>query len=214
MKLLVLGGTGRTGSQIIAQAIAGDDTVVALTRHPDIGAVKNSRLEWVVGDATEQVALTAVLDGVDAVLCALGTPIERSFLPTDLMRATVDALVPAMSERGVTRVVLLSALGVGRSAAYAPNSFRLAFRTLGRAIETDKDRAEEALAASDLDWTIVYPPLLTDGPRTGGYRHGEALALHAIPRIARGDVADFMLAQVHDPHYRRRIAIIGPGEVT
>jgi uncharacterized protein YbjT (DUF2867 family) len=214
MKLLVLGGTGRTGAQIIAQAIAGDDTVVALTRHPDFGASKNSRLEWIAGDATEQVDLTTALNGVDAVLCALGTPIGRSLLPTDLMRATVEALVPAMFERGVNRVVLLSALGVGRSVAYAPTTFRLAFRTLGRAIGTDKDRAEGGLAASDLDWTIVYPPLLTDGPRTGTYRHGETLALHGIPRIGRGDVADFMLAQVHDPLYHRRIAIIGPGEGT
>ncbi|WP_165774118.1 NAD(P)-dependent oxidoreductase [Mycolicibacterium sphagni] len=214
MKLLVLGATGRTGAQLIAQALARDDTVAALTRHPSAGAATNPRLQWIAGDATDQVALTAALDGVDAVLCALGPKATRSILSTDLMRATIDALIPAMSAQGVNRVVLLSALGVGRSADHAPRSFRLAFRTVGRAIGTDKARAEDFLVASDLDWTIVYPPSLTDGPRTGIYRHGEALTLHGMPRISRADVADFMLAEVHDPLHHRGIAIIGPGKGT
>jgi uncharacterized protein YbjT (DUF2867 family) len=114
-----------------------------------------------------------------------------------------------MERRAVGRLILLSALGVGESAGHAPPALRIAFRTLLRQVGRDKAASEECLRASDVDWTIVYPPSLTNGPRTGDYRSGEALDLKGVPKISRADVAEFMLSQLGDSAYSRRIAIVG-----
>ena len=57
---------------------------------------------------------------------------------------------------------------------------------------------------SSLDWTIVYPTVLTNGPRTGRYRAGERLEMQGLPAISRADVAHFMLGQLTEPSYVRR----------
>jgi uncharacterized protein YbjT (DUF2867 family) len=207
--LLILGATGLTGRQLLAQALEQGDAVTALVRDPDRLAVAHPRLRVVVGSSTDPEEMDDATHGQDAVLCALGTRSPRSLLRCDLMRASIDALVAAMERHGVDRVVLLSALGVGESARHAPPALRLAFRTLLRQVGTDKAAAEERLRASDVNWTVVYPPSLTDGPPSGDYRAGEALQLKGLPKISRADVARFMLLQVADGAYSRKIAIVG-----
>ena len=143
-------------------------------------------------------------------VCALGPRSPTELLHCELMRRSVPALAESMRRRGVARLILLSALGVGDSRARAPLPFRLAFATMLRQVGKDKARAEEVVRASALDWTIIYPPALTDGPATGRYRHGEQLQLRGRASISRADVAHFMLAQLTDATYSRRAAIVGP----
>ena len=83
---------------------------------------------------------------------------------------------------------------------------RIAFHTLLRGLFADKKSAEEKLRASGLDWTIVYPVLLTNGPLTERYRVGERLKLHGMPRISRADVAHFILNQAQSGAFVRKIA--------
>ena len=64
------------------------------------------------------------------------------------------------------------------------------------------------LMASTLDWTIVHPTMLTNGPRTERYRAGEHLPLRGIPRISRADTADFLLSQLDDRTYVRKIVVV------
>jgi putative NADH-flavin reductase len=68
----------------------------------------------------------------------------------------------------------------------------------------DKELGERTLRRSPLDWTLVYPTMLTSGPRTGRSRAGERLALRGLPRISRADVAAFLLAQLDDRTYVRK----------
>jgi putative NADH-flavin reductase len=79
-----------------------------------------------------------------------------------------------------------------------------------RQVGKDKAAAEELVMATDIDWTLVYPPSLTDGTRTDTYRSGETLELKGLPKISRGDVAEFMLSQLEQATYSRKIAIVGP----
>jgi len=68
----------------------------------------------------------------------------------------------------------------------------------------DHEVIEAMIKQSKLDWTIVPPPSLTDGPRTGEYRSGEKVAPKPLlPKISRADLADFMLAQLVDGMYLR-----------
>ena len=208
-KLLLLGATGLTGQQLLAQAIERGHDITALVRNPSKLTVEPTRVRIVTGDATDAAAVDDALEDRDAVLCALGTRSPKSLFGCDLMTASMRALVPSMKRRGVERVIVESALGVGPSADHAPPAVRLALATVLRQVGKDKAEAEEYLRASGLDWTIVYPPSLTNGPATGAFRSGEALQLRGMPKISRANVAQFMLSQLNDTTYSRRMAIVG-----
>jgi uncharacterized protein YbjT (DUF2867 family) len=68
----------------------------------------------------------------------------------------------------------------------------------------DQRAQERLLAATDLDYTIVRPPRLTDDPATGTYRVLPDALPSSSRRISRADVADFMLQQLLDPRFHRR----------
>jgi putative NADH-flavin reductase len=210
MKLLVLGASGRTGRELLAGALREGHGVTALTRDPGGLTAQDESLDVLIGSAKDPEVVDNAVAGQDAVLCALGPSSARELVRCELMRASVPALVSAMERRGVRRLILLSALGVGESARHAPTVSRFVFGTILRQVGKDKRRAEEAVRASDLEWTIVYPPSLTDGPATGSYRHGESVKLSGSPRISRADVAQFMLAQLTHDRYVRKGAIVGP----
>jgi hypothetical protein len=57
---------------------------------------------------------------------------------------------------------------------------------------------EEVVRASDRDWTIVRPPQLTDGPRTGRYRRALDRHLPRGHRVARADLAAELLRLARD----------------
>lgn len=209
-RLLVLGATGLTGRHLVEGALEQGHAVTTVVRDPERLAAAHPQLRAVTGSSTDPAVVDEATAGQDAVLCALGTRSPRSLVRCDLMRASIDALVPAMERHGVDRVVLLSALGVGESASHAPVALRLAFRTLLTQVGRDKAAAEERLRASDVDWTVVYPPALTDGPPSGDYRAGEELRLRGLPKISRADVARFMLSEIDGGAFSRKIAIVGP----
>jgi putative NADH-flavin reductase len=206
MRLLLLGATGGTGRQLLSQALERGHEVTAFVRRPEKLSAQEHLLVR-TGDATDRASVNRAVAGQDAVLSTLGV---RSPLAADLISPSLRALVPAMQEHNVRRLVWLSALGVGETRDQAPAFLRIPFSTVLRRIGQDKAAGEEYLRSTDLDWTLVYPPALTNGPRTGRYRSGETLTVKGIPRISRADVAEFMLAQLDDVAYIRRNAIVSP----
>jgi hypothetical protein len=113
-----------------------------------------------------------------------------------------------MTRHHVPRLIHTSAFGIGDTYADLPLFPRLFVRTLLRNIYRDKSEGERGLPACDLDWTVVYPAGLTDGPRTGRYRVGEHLPLRGLPTVSRADVAEFLLSQVGDRTYLRKGVLI------
>jgi putative NADH-flavin reductase len=79
-----------------------------------------------------------------------------------------------------------------------------------RNVVADHEAKERIIRATSLDWVIVRPPRLTNGPRRGTYRSGVGIrATSLIPRISRADVADFMLRQLEeDEHVRQTPAVM------
>jgi putative NADH-flavin reductase len=60
----------------------------------------------------------------------------------------------------------------------------------------DLERMEQMVKTSDLTWTIMRPPRLTDGARTGKYRLSINDMVKNGLKISRADVADFMLSNL------------------
>lgn len=204
MKLLVFGASGPTGTQLVSQALEQGHEVTALVRNS--ASVATQEIRIIVGDAQDPAAVAEAVRGQDAVLSALGR--RKTFSSANLMVNSMRAIVPAMERHRVRRLILMSSFGVGDSVREAPLLPRLFFRTLLRDIFADKQAAEAIVRRSALEWTIVYPVLLTDGPRTGNYRVGERLELSGFPKISRADVAEFMLKELYDAEYLKRIAVL------
>lgn len=194
-RVLILGASGRTGGELLRQGARCDYEITALARDP---ARVEAGVRVVAGDSTDGDAIEEAVTGQDAVLCALGPTSPTALLRSTLMRETTGALIPAMERHGVRRLVMLSALGAGASAGFAPAALRLAFATLLRRVGRDKAIAEAELAASGLDWTVVYPPALSDGAATGAYRMGADVIVKGVPKLSRADLAHAMLAQLSD----------------
>lgn len=198
-RILVLGATGPTGQQVVLQALERAHEVTVLTRSPKKLATRTADRICVLrsGNLPDDTrALSEALRGQEAVISTLGT--GSSLKPEGLMARSAPVIVEAMRQRGVRRLVWTSAYGVGETIRDVPLIPRILMRLLLKEIYADKAAGEEVLRKSDLDWTLVYPVTLTNGPRTGGYRVAERLKLRGVPRISRGDLADCLLAQVED----------------
>jgi putative NADH-flavin reductase len=205
--LLVLGPTGGTGRQVVSQALDAGHQVTAFARSPDKMPVRHDRLRIVVGDVTAGgPALRDAVRGQDVVISALGR--GTSFKADNLMQRAVPPIVAAMHANHVGRLIFVSAMGVGDTSRAAPLLPRIFHRLLLRGIFADKRAAEELIRRSDLDWTIVHPTGLTNGLLTRTYRSGEHLALSGFPTISRADTAHFILNQLEDQRFVRKVAIV------
>ena len=195
MKVLLLGATGATGRQLVDQLRAAGHAVTALVRDPATAELAGATV--VKGRATDAAEVAASVAGQDAVVSALGPRDKRDPVCVD----TARAVIAAMQQHGVKRLVWLSAGGVGDS---APQIVKASF-VFGRIIMpllmkhpyAHHAQAEALIRASDLDWTVVRPVQLVDKP-TGG-------AITVVPiggakigglKISRHDVAAWMAAEL------------------
>ena len=205
MKVLVLGATGGTGRLIVRDAVVKGHSVVALVRSKARADLPGAEL--IEGDARNENILGRALDGCDAVVSALGTGI--GFRKVSLLTEATRALVTAMTRGGVRRLVCISALGVGDSRGHGGFVFDRLFQPLllGPAYK-DKDRQEAAIRASSLDWVVVRPAMLTDEPTRGSVRAVTDLAGVNGGKIARADVARFVVDQLTTDTWLRRTPVI------
>ncbi|MHB1260254.1 MAG: NAD(P)-dependent oxidoreductase [Thermoplasmatota archaeon] len=205
MRLLILGATGPLGLCVVAEAVRRGHHVRALVRHA--GRLPVSPLhEEQVGDATDAEEFAKACVGIDAVVSALGPGNKRR--TSTVMADSMRAFLPAAERAGVRRFVGISALGVGSTWQDLPWLLRPAYRLLLAQPLRDKEAAERLLVASDLEWTLVYPPILTTGQARGRYRAAPRLALKGAPAVDRADVALLMLDCVEGGlHLRERVEI-------
>jgi putative NADH-flavin reductase len=122
MKIIVFGATGKTGRQVVQQALDAGHDVTAFVRDPARLQLDDPRLRVAAGQVTVgQAAVTAAVDGHDAVISALGSSQTlRGMRSPMIMSQATPVIIQAMTETGVDRLVFLSSLGVGDSYAQAP----------------------------------------------------------------------------------------------
>ena len=163
MKLAILGATGKTGGHAMRHALAQGHTVRVLARDPTKLTEKDPLLDVVKGDATNVADCARLVEGCDAVFAAVG---PQGLGTTTVRRDIARAVTAAMKERGVKRIVWLSAFGVGDNIEQARRSSWFAtlfMKTLLKKTYVDAAGAEEVLRASGLDYVLARPPRLTDG---------------------------------------------------
>jgi putative NADH-flavin reductase len=198
MRVLVLGATGGIGTFLLEFATARGHEVTAFVRSPQKIALKSERLRVVPGDLLRADQLAQVLPGHDVVLSAFG--------PATLRRVTTrgafgKTLAAAMERSGVRRALVVSSGLLFEQQNLIGTVLR---GTLFRNLIPDMTAMEAALEKDGLEWTIVRPPRLTNGPLTQSY----SVADGRLPKgmtVSRACVADFMIKEAERPAHVRQI---------
>ena len=220
MKLVIFGPTGGTGRRLVERAIAEGHEVSAFVRNPSRMRARHRRLRVVVGDVFDAGKVREAVAGNEAVISVLGSrqpsnPLHphRPGDPHGPVSAGSANIISAMKEHGLRRFVCQTAWGVGESKqdpGFAGAFFmKVLVPPLLRDEYAEKEAQEKLLRESDLEWIIVRPMILTNGPWTNEYRVGLDLKPGRRPYISRADAADFLMRQLTDDTYVRNTPAIG-----
>jgi putative NADH-flavin reductase len=203
MKLVVLGATGATGMEIVRQAVERGHSVTALVRSTEKLNPFRDRITIQQGDLLDIVDLAQVIRGHDAILSGFGPRVPVSKADANLLQRFAVALTSAMQQAEVRRVVVESVAFLFRN-SIVPPAYLLG-RLFFPAVVADASAMEQVFEKSELDWTMVRPPELTDRPYTGKYRVREGhLPLFGF-KISRADVADSMIKIVENRSSIRKV---------
>jgi len=204
MKLSIFGATGKTGNEILKQALAGGHEVTTLVRDPSRITSEVKPAQLITGDIFDYPSVLQAVQGQDAVICALGS----SSLGKTTVRAEGTAnIIKAMNETKAKRLFVISAMGVGESWETLSFINKLFFATLLWSARQDHEKQEAYVKDSNLDWTIIRPSGLTDSPLTGTYDVGENI-LAQTSQIARADIADFIIKELKNKTFIQKAVTI------
>ena len=200
MNITVLGASGKTGSQIVNQALEAGHSVNALVRRPN-ALEEQDNLTVIVGDVTKSEDVAKASTGAHVVISALGA------MGGSLMTEAVTAVIEASKVTGVKRFILMSSFAVRKDQLSGGSKFVTGL-LMGKAVK-DKSSSEDLLRNSNLDWTIVYPTGLTNnekGAEVHVVSNSETVGMKN--KIARADVAAWILNEAEASNYVKAEALI------
>ena len=197
MRILILGMTGRVGSEIAKLALEDKHEVTALVRTPEKITSNDENLSVVKGDVTIKEDVERAMKDADAVISALNTD------GGETLTESMPLIIEAMKAEGIKRIVTIGTAGILNSRVeddalrYQSSESK---RKLTRAAE-EHHKTYELLEASELDWTVVCPTYLPDGEATGEYREERNYLPEDGKKITVGDTAEFAYKQLESDEY-------------
>jgi putative NADH-flavin reductase len=202
--VLVIGASAGVGLETVRRALAEGHRVRAFARRAASIAVDHTSLDRVTGDALDQRAVSAAVAGADAVIETLGTPTDAGTMlwGTRLFSDATRILLDAMRAHGVRRLVAVTGLGAGDSRGRLGLLYDgVVFPLILKRIYDDKDVQEQMIRASSLDWTIVRPGLLRNGPANGRARALTDPKDWTTGGVTRADVAAFLVREAFERRF-------------
>ena len=214
MKILLFGATGRTGKIILQKALKDGHEVTAIVRDPS--KLDRSNAKIIQGTPYDRETVMKAMNGCDVVISTLNVsrvsdnPWAKLRSPKDTISHSIQNALEAMKENKSKRIIVMGVLGAGESWSKMPFIFRLVVSSGNlKYAYKDHTRQEELLAASDIDWTVIRLPMLTE-------ERGEKDILtkklnddtKLNRKINRESVARFILNILKDEDYYKSIVAI------
>jgi len=207
MRIIVFGASGGIGKHVVQQALEGGHQVTAFVRNPDKLSIEHPNLSIFQGDVMEAEKVEQATAKQEAVISTLGP--TRPPVP-GMMETAAKNIVNGMQKHGLKRLISTTGAGV-RDPKDQPklfDKFMKALLTLmARDVLLDSEANVSAIRASDLDWTIVRFPRLTDSRHSGKYRAGY-IGKDSGSQISRADGADFILRELETGEYIHQAPIV------
>lgn len=203
MKVTVFGATGKIGSFVVARLLREGHEVTAFVRSPRKLGVAAAALDVVVGELTDEDAIRGAVAGADAVVSALGPPVDPFVRGTPLTDGT-RRIVAAMHEAGVRRLVALATVSVPDPRDRPRLLDRLVPIAMGLLIPgalREVQGISEVVATSDLDWTVarIFAPV--DVPANHTVQAGFLGCDPVGVEMSRADIAHFLVDQIADERF-------------
>src|SRR5437016_5090413 len=208
VRIAVIGSTGRTGRLVLDEGLRRGYAMTAFTRRPVNLAGVQGLNAVVSGDARNLGDVRRAVHGQDAIISIVSS--EGSG-PTTVMSDVMRAEVAAMRAEGIRRLVVVSVSAIeGRRPWILINLVRWILRKP----YADFGRMERLVRESGLDWTIVRPPRLSNGPTTGRVRSeaGRKDLAHGPYHISRGDLAATLLDLAEDSNHLGEVLLVSEGK--
>lgn len=199
MQVTIFGATGKTGTSLVQQALEAGHEVTAVVRDPArLTVAPQSHLQIITADVMDPVAIEPAVTGADVVVSAVG-PHGRG--PTTILQDSTRSIIAAMKRSGARWLITISGSMVDDAGD------GLFLRSVGKPLTrlilkdtcADMRNAEDQVHTSQLDWTILRPPRLTDKPGTGTYRTAIDRNVPHGFTISRTDLATSVVALCADP---------------
>jgi putative NADH-flavin reductase len=211
MNIAIFGASGATGKLLTERCLAAGHSVTALVRTPEKFPFAD-RVRIIQGSPFDPAPVAHTILGADAVLSALGA---NSIQKEDVLERAVPRIVTAMQATAtyphpVRRIIVLGSAGALPTSLDKQPAYRrwfvqnIVYKTFLKYPIASQIAQYRDLSESTLEWTMVMPPMLTNGPARGTYRiDGQALPRNG-GRISRADVADFMMQQLTSQQWIRK----------
>jgi putative NADH-flavin reductase len=201
MNLLVVGASHGIGLEIVKQGVSAGHNISAMARSPESISLSSETLRIIKGDILDKNALEEAVTGQDAVCITIGS--KPTLKQVSVFSEGTINVIEAMKKHSRKVLLCITGIGAGDSRGHGGFLYDKVFNPLllGR-MYADKDRQEEIVRNSGLEWTIVRPGFLTNGPRTGQYQVLSDMSGVRAKKISRADVADFILREAVQREYR------------
>jgi putative NADH-flavin reductase len=204
MKLIIFGSTGGSGIQIVRQALYAGHTVTAIARNPAAVTIQHPNLSVIKADVLQLPTFEDIMRQQDAVLSALGF---RKLKDEMVYSQGIYNITAAMHKYGLKRIICVSASAVETSPklSFIVRMLTKLLQLILKKPYADVLRMEQQLKETNLDWTVVRPPRLTNGKLKARYRFAVNDWLPHCTSISRADLAHFMLQHINDGNTYRSI---------
>ncbi len=201
MKILIIGGTGKTGRELIDQGLDHGHIITAIVRNPKKINNNNPNLIILQGNVLQPESFEQAFQGQDVVLSALGH--KRYFIKTSILSVGTKNIIAAMEKNNIKRFICITSLGINDSKFKLGLCYTLfVIPVIIYFYFLDKSKQEKLIMKSKLDWIIVQPAQLTNGRKRGHYKHGSKIGNYILTKmISRADVAHFMLNLLKNKNY-------------
>ena len=207
MNLLVIGARRGIGLNLLEQALKKGHEVTGLVRGPNRLDLHHEKLTVIEGNIVDKEAVKRAVEGQDAVCVTIGIKPTRK--PVSVFSIGTKNVVEAMTSSPAKKLICVTGIGAGDSKNHGGFFYdKVINPLLLRTIYQDKDRQEEIVRKSGLDWVIVRPGFLTNESLTGKYQALVDLAGVTAGKISRADVAHFILQELKEEKYLRTTPLL------
>lgn len=208
LTVALLGASGRVGRLAVRDCLKRGYSVRCQTRDAEKLSGRKNDVSISVFDPRDAAELDRFVEYSDAVIMALGI---GSTGPTTLFSDVTKSVVGSMGRHGVRRLIAITGVGAGETRGHGGFLYdRVIYPLFTRNRYRDKERQEQIIAASNLDWIIVRPAAFSDRAAVGQPEvHLKIESNVVLRRITPAEVAKFVVEQVEDDRYLHAMPFIG-----
>jgi len=207
MSILVIGATRGIGKCLVELALVRNIGVTVLIRNKQKLNIQHKNLRIVEGDILDKSSIERSIDSDDKVCITIG--IGPTFKPVTVFSEGTRNVIEAMKNSNSKDLVCVTGIGAGDSKDHGGFLYdKIINPLLLKTIYEDKNRQEQIVRDSGLDWVILRPGFLTNGALTGNYKLFTDLDGVKAGRISRFDVADFILNEFENKEYTFQTPLI------